>query len=249
VKAAFYEFFCGGGMARAGLGTSWTCTIANDIDAKKAKTYAANFGHDGLVIGDVAAVTTADLPGVVDLAWASPPCQDLSNAGDRTGLAGSRSGSFWPFWKLMQGLSAEGRAPRTIVIENVAGLITSHGGKDFDSICAALVDAGYRFGAVVIDAAHFVPQSRERVFIVAIDATLPIPAELLADRPKAPFHPPMLAAACQRQRNPIWWRLPVPTPRNMIFADIIEDEPQGVRWNTKADGHYSPRQGRGCEAP
>ena len=122
-----------------------------------------------------------------------------------------------------------------IVIENVTGLLTSHGGKDFDAICDALADAGYRFGAVVIDAALFVPQSRERVFIVAVDADAHIPAELVADGPTAPFHPPTLVAACQRQRDPIWWRLPIPPKRNTIFADIIEDEPTGVRWHTQAE--------------
>ena len=88
-----------------------------------------------------------------------------------------------------------------IVIENVTGLLTSHGGKDFDAICDALADAGYRFGAVVIDAALFVPQSRERVFIIGVDADAHIPAELVADGPMAPFHPPALVAACQRQRR------------------------------------------------
>ena len=127
------------------------------------------------MVGDVANLKPADLPGVADLAWASPPCQDVTLAGDRAGLDGARSGSFWPFWRLMQALRAEGRAPRLIVIENVPGLLTSHGGKDFDAICDALTDAGYRFGAVVIDAALFVPQSRERVFIVAVDAARPFP--------------------------------------------------------------------------
>ena len=91
----------------------------------------------------------------------------------------------------------------------------------FDAICAALADGGYRFGAVVIDAALFVPQSRERVFIVAIDVDANIPAELVANGPMAPFHPPALVAACKRQRDPLWWRLPVPPKRNSILADII----------------------------
>ena len=187
----FYEFFCGGGMARAGLGPEWTCLFANDNDQRKGAAYIANWTRRGLAVDDVAALTTADLPSA-DLAWASSPCQDLSLAGDRAGLGGARSGSFWPFMKLMQGLRAEGRAPRMIVIENVPGLLTSHGGKDFDAICDGLADAGYRCGAVVIDAALFVPQSRERVFIIAVDAALSIPAELLASEPMAPFHPPAL---------------------------------------------------------
>jgi DNA (cytosine-5)-methyltransferase 1 len=230
----FYEFFCGGGMARAGLGPEWTCLFANDIDRGKAAAYAANWGADRLIVGDVAKLTTADLPGVADLAWASFPCQDLSLAGDRGGLDAARSGSFWPFCKLMQSLRADGGAPRVIVLENVCGLITSHGGEDFDAVSNAIEECGYRAGAAVIDASLFVPQSRERVFVVAVDADEYIPAILVADGPSALFHPPALAAACKRQRNPLWWRLPVPPKRNSTFADIVEDEPQGVRWHDSA---------------
>ena len=231
----FYEFICGGGMARAGLGNAWTCSFANDNDPKKGAAYAANWTRDRLIIGDVASLAAADLHGAADLAWASPPCQDVSLAGDRAGLDGTRSGAFWPFMKLIQALRAEERAPRLTVIENVCGLLTSHGGKDFDVICDALGACGYRFGAVMIDAALFVPQSRERIFIVAIDAGARIPAELVADGPTAPFHPPMLAAACRRQRDSIWWRLPVPATRNSILSDVIEDEPTGVSWHTRAE--------------
>ena len=231
----FLEFFAGAGMARAGLGADWTCLLANDIDQRKSAAYAVNWGKHGLVVGDVARLKPSDLPGHADLAWASSPCQDVSLAGDRAGLEGSRSNAFWPFWRLMQGLRAEGRAPKIIVIENVTGLLTSHDGKDFDAICDALADAGYRFGVTMIDAALFVPQSRERVFIIAVDATLPIPAELVADKPAAPFHSSTVIAACKRQRDPIWWNLPVPPTRNTTFADIIEDEPTGVSWHTRTE--------------
>jgi len=88
----FYEFFAGGGMARAGLGTRWNCLFANDFDLKKAAAYAANWGDDDLCVGDVAELTSAQLPGHADLAWASFPCQDLSLAGDDVGRNGSRSG-------------------------------------------------------------------------------------------------------------------------------------------------------------
>ena len=55
--ASFYEFFAGGGMARAGLGPDWQCLLANDFDPKKAASYAANWGTDHLRVGDVAALT------------------------------------------------------------------------------------------------------------------------------------------------------------------------------------------------
>ena len=166
----FYEFFCGGGMARAGLGPRWTCLFANDFDAKKGRSYAANWGAEALRVADVAKLTTADLPGRPALAWASFPCQDMSLAGPGAGLGGARSGAFWPFWRLMRQLSEERRAPGVIVLENVCGALTSHGGKDFAAIAEAIAAAGYRFGALVIDAAHFVPQSRPRLFIAAVAA-------------------------------------------------------------------------------
>lgn len=87
--ASFYEFFAGGGMARAGLGPGWQCLFANDLDPKKTACYAENWGAVHLRVGDVAALTTADLPTGADLAWASFPCQDLSLAGSGAGLNGS----------------------------------------------------------------------------------------------------------------------------------------------------------------
>ena len=105
----FYEFFAGGGMARTGLGDGWSCLFANDIDAAKAKAYRANFGGEELAEGDVWGLDAGALPGRADLAWASSPCQDLSLAGARQGLAGQRSSAFWGFWRLMEQLAAEGR--------------------------------------------------------------------------------------------------------------------------------------------
>src|SRR5579872_6255727 len=122
----WYEFFAGGGMARLGLGPAWTCTFSNDICEKKASAYRAFFGESPeLRVGDVAKLTTKDLPGVPDLVWASFPCQDLSLAGNGAGLSGARSGTFHPFWRLMKGMAEEGRPARIIALENVVGTLTS----------------------------------------------------------------------------------------------------------------------------
>ena len=130
-------------MARAGLGDGWRCLFANDFDHKKAVTYRRNWGSDPpLLCADVREVTTEDLVDTVDLAWASFPCQDLSLAGGGAGLKGERSGTFWPFWRLMNELASEGRAPTMIVLENVCGTLTSHGGRDFRAICQAFRDGG-----------------------------------------------------------------------------------------------------------
>ena len=228
----FYEFFAGGGMARLGLGAGWSCLFANDFDCAKAETYRANFADaDGhLHVGDVWKLGPGDLPGRADLAWASSPCQDFSLAGGRAGLAGGRSSAFYGFWRLVETLAGEGRAPRAIVIENVSGLLTSHGGADFAALAGVLAGQGYRFGALEIDAAAFLPQSRPRVFLVATRE--PPPAALQGP---AAFHTRAVRAAAERLpthllRQWIWWRLPEPPARNADLAALLEDD-VAVTWH------------------
>ena len=185
----FYEFFAGAGMARAGLGAGWECLFSNDFDHKKARAYRENWGDDPeLKVENISLLETSDLPGQANLAWASFPCQDLSLAGAGAGLKGDRSGTFWPFWDLIKGLIAEQRAPEIIVLENVCGTMTSHGGEDFATICAALSDGDYAVGAVVIDAVLFVPQSRPRLFFIAVRHDVKVPSELISLTPTQPWH-------------------------------------------------------------
>ncbi len=233
----FYEFFAGAGMARAGLGSGWRCLFANDFDHKKGRVYGENWGDAELRVADVGDLSTAELPGFARLVWASFPCQDLSLAGGGAGLRGDRSGTFWPFWRLTNSLVEEGRAPSLIVLENVCGTLTSHEGKDFTTICGAFREAGYRVGALVIDAAWFVPQSRARLFIIGAHEAVRIPDELVREQPTAPQHPSALVAAHARlpakTRNQwVWWSLPVPSNRAGCFADIIEEAPSSVTWFT-----------------
>jgi len=227
---AFYEFFAGGGMARLGLGDAWRCSFANDFDPIKAAAYRENFGDDDLRQGDVWALCAADLPGRADLAWASSPCQDFSLAGGRAGLAGGRSGAFFGFWRLIEALDAAGRAPRALVIENVTGLFTSHQGRDFQALAAALAARGYAFGALEIDAAAFTPQSRPRLFIIATRE--PPPAELIGE---SVFHSRAVRAAAaalpaELTANWLWWRLAAPPRRNTDLASLLEPD-DAVAWH------------------
>jgi DNA (cytosine-5)-methyltransferase 1 len=235
---SFYEFFAGGGMARAGLGKGWTCLFANDFDAKKGQTYQLNWGTGGeLKIGDVREVKAAELPGHADLIWGSFPCQDLSLAGGGAGLKGERSGTFYPFWDVVKDLIAEDRAPKIVAVENVLGTLTSHSGKDFEAICKTFADAGYRYGALVINAALFVPQSRPRLFIIGVRADIEFDRTLLGPGPIAPFHTPALQRAFERVgksalKNMVWWNVPLPPRRNTTFAELIEEQPTSVNWHT-----------------
>ncbi|MAZ16575.1 MAG: DNA (cytosine-5-)-methyltransferase [Ahrensia sp.] len=233
----FYEFFAGGGMARAGLGSSWQCLFSNDFDDKKASCYINHWGKESLKVGDVAKLTTQDLPDAADLIWASFPCQDLSLAGAGAGLKGERSGTFWPFWNLIKQLGEEKRAPKIVALENVCGALTSHGGKDFSAICDALADADYKFGAMVIDAVDFLPQSRPRLFIVGVHSSLQAPADIISNSHLKKWHTPKLLEAYQGLSNStkqtwLWWKLPQVPARNSVLADLIEDKPEGVRWHT-----------------
>lgn len=240
IRPSAYEFFAGGGLAGlglSGLGLSSAgidTVFANDMDVAKARAFVANHPHTPFRQGDVWDLTVEDLPGRPDMAWASSPCQDVSLAGARGGLEAGRSGAFWGFWRLMQGLAAEGRGPRVIVLENVIGLLTSGQGRDFAAVCAAMTEAGYRVGALEMDAAHWLPQSRPRLFVVAIRGEAP-----RAQAPVAPFHSPRLIAAHARLPEAVkaawaWWSLPAPSQRNLDLAAVLEPD-DAVTWLEDAE--------------
>ena len=236
-QPSFYEFFCGGGMARAGLEPTWRALFANDVDPRKGAAYTANWGNDGLNVADVASLTARDLPGAADLAWGSFPCQDLSLAGAGAGLDGKRSGAFWGFCSIVGALRADGRAPKLVALENVGGTLTSRAGADFSAIATALQKLGYRFGALTIDAAQFLPQSRPRVFFVAARRDLAVPARLVSAGPPASHASSALkrvvaALPSALAADWIWWRLPEPPRANARLVDCLEPDPQS--WHERS---------------
>jgi DNA (cytosine-5)-methyltransferase 1 len=169
-----------------------------------------------------------DIPGEANLAWASFPCQDLSLAGGGAGLKGDRSGTFWPFWNLMKGLIREQRAPQLIVLENVCGTLSSHDGKDFATICDAFQQAGYLVGAIVVNAALFVPQSRPRLFVIGVPQNIELPDSLTTDGPIGPWHTSALERAYEKlspktKKAWVWWKLPMPSKRKLDLGDIIQE--------------------------
>jgi DNA (cytosine-5)-methyltransferase 1 len=227
----WYEFFAGGGMARLGLGERWKCLFANEWSNKKAAAYTRRFGGVELRVCDVATLTPADIPGAADLAWASFPCQDLSLAGAGAGLGGARSGTLHAFWDLMDALAREGRAPGVVVLENVVGAITSHGGRDFAAILGRMAETGYSFGPLVLDAVHWLPQSRPRLFIVGLRGTAPAGAPGFGHT-RALIEAYDKLDSCLRQRW-VWWRLPEPSPRTVRLAELLEECP--ATWHSPAE--------------
>lgn len=237
----FYEFFAGGGLARLGLGRDWQCLFANDIDQKKARIYRENFSDSHhLLVDDIHNVRTGDLPDHATLAWASFPCQDLSLAGNGKGIHAERSGTFWPFWQLILDLDREDRKPSIVVIENVVGLLTANKGHDFTKLCATVAKADYTLGTLVINADRFVPQSRPRLFVIAVDRRWAIPEELIQRTQDSPWHTNAVIRAYANlpenvKRRWVWWRLPIPNSRVLPLKQLIEKEPTGVAWHSEAE--------------
>lgn len=165
----FCEFFAGIGLVREGLCDSgWRCTYANDVDPKKEAQYLARFGQEHFHLEDVKQTkkVLSEIPGNPFLATASFPCIDLSLAGHWRGFKGEHSSTFFAFTDVIKGM--KGRQPKLIMLENVAGFLTSRNGEDFAAVVTSLAQLGYFVDSFVVDAKNFLPQSRVRVFVVGI---------------------------------------------------------------------------------
>lgn len=142
--------------------------------------------------------------GAVDLVCGGFPCQDVSVAGKRKGLAGERSGLWFEFRRIVNELK-----PEWVVIENVPGLLSSNGGRDMGTVVGGLAECGYWWAYRVLDAQFYgVPQRRRRVFIVA-SLTAGRPQQVLFEPESSPWDTPpsreagpgFTAAITERTRN------------------------------------------------
>lgn len=141
---------------RAGARVSWQV----EID-ESCQRVLAHHWPDVPRFRDVREVT-GSVVGSVDVMVGGFPCQDLSVAGKRAGLAGERSGLFHEFARLI----AQVR-PRWLCLENVPGLLSSNGGRDMGTVLWVLGKLGYGWSYRVLDAQYFdLAQRRQRVFIV-----------------------------------------------------------------------------------
>ena len=174
-------------MVRAGLAPIGAVASRTTLISKRRRL-SSELGRQNSHDGRCPTLTTEDLPGAVDLAWASFPCQDLSLDGGAP-VEGRSIRHILAVLDLMKALIAEGRPPRIIALENVCGTLTSHEGKDFAAICSNFEKAGYVFGAVVIDAVVFVPRSRPRLFLIIVHGDVEIPAALMQGAASPLSHP------------------------------------------------------------
>jgi DNA (cytosine-5)-methyltransferase 1 len=229
----FCEFFAGIGLVREGLlASGWSCVYANDIDPRKRALYEARFGRsDHFHEGDVwrTAEAAGRIPGRPFLATASFPCVDLSLAGHYRGLQGDHSSTFFGFARVLAALA--GRRPRAVLLENVTGLLTSRKGEDFAAVARTLAELGYWLDAFVVDAKHFVPQSRPRVFLVGVAEGPRAPGAARRPSPDG-LRPARLLALMERVSLPTGWLfldLPALPVRRTQLAELI-DLDDGQEW-------------------
>ena len=171
------EFFAGIGLARIGLEKAgFRVAWANDYESDKEALYRSHFRDEELgndhtfVLGDINGIDAATLPKDAAMAWGSSPCTDLSLAGSRGGIRAGESNAFWGYIKLLKEVGEENRPP-VVVLENVVGLATSHGGDDIAAAIRAFNDLGYSVDVLALDARRFIPQSRPRLFLVGAQTT------------------------------------------------------------------------------
>lgn len=168
------DFFAGIGLVSLGLEEAgWRTVYALDYDEEKAAQYSMNFDPNHYQLKDIAHEVGDNLPNVT-LAHASFPCTDLSVAGGRRGIHQGQSSAFWQFVRILSEMKKKygSSSPNLVLLENVEGLLSSNNGKDLQSVIKALNELGYRVDLLRINAAHFVPQSRVRIFIVGVHKSI-----------------------------------------------------------------------------
>ena len=158
----FIDFFAGIGGFHLGMETAGhKCVGWCEIDKFARKSYEAMCETKGLwTATDIRAVEPSELPeaGIYTFGF---PCQSSSIAGRREGFADTRGTLFFEVMRL-----AKVRKPKYLIGENVAGLLSHDGGRTFEKIISTMAELGYSVEWQVINSKYYVPQNRERVFIV-----------------------------------------------------------------------------------
>jgi DNA (cytosine-5)-methyltransferase 1 len=210
------RFFSGSGLVTQGAKHACNQVWSNDICPKKAAIYTANHGSDHFHLGSIEHVAGSELP-KGDIVWASFPCQDLSLAGKMGGLAASRSGLFWEWLRVVDEMPTK---PTVLALENVVGLLSANGGDDFRQIHQALCERSYKVGPMLLDARMWVPQSRPRVFIVAV--LNHIDTRPFEDNGPNWLHPDAVLKATATLADIVFWSMRQPSKCPKTLTDIID---------------------------
>ena len=212
-----HEFFAGSGLVSYGLKGIFNCVWANDISTQKAAIYKANFKSNHFVLDDIKNIQGKNIPNA-HMSWASFPCQDLSLAGSLGGIHASRSGLVWEWFRIIDELKVK---PKILLLENVTGLLSTNHGDNYRVLHKAIVDRGYDCGAIVINASLFVPQSRPRVFIIAVKQGVHIPSDLIGTGPNW-LHNKSAIDLGTSLKHWIWWKTEKPPKREISLSDIVD---------------------------
>lgn len=160
------------GLERSGLQCAWQCEIDDD-----AETVLKSHWPDAVRQRDIRGFDGAGQQWAVDVLCGGFPCQDVSLCGSMAGIDGEQSSLFWEFARL-----AEETGPTWLIIENVTGLLTGNGGRDFLAVIRALGQRGYVCAWRTFDVRCFgLPQRRPRVFLVGHLGAWDRPARVLFD--------------------------------------------------------------------
>jgi len=179
-RKTFAEFCASRDSMRAGLEhKGWTVAFANDSDRRTRAMSQAHVPDAARRVwpGDVQAIPAISSERVpaVTLVTASFPCNDVSPAGSRHGLAGTEPSAFGGFARMLEEMGE--RRPPLVLLENGAGCLMSHGGKDVEEALRTLNRLNYSVDAFVLDAARFAPpsklHSRARLFVVGVQDARP----------------------------------------------------------------------------
>lgn len=211
------DFFAGSGLVTHSLKPFFNVVWANDISEQKAEVYVRNHGAGHFHLEDISKISGHDMP-YVDLSWASFPCQDLSLAGKGEGIHANRSGLVWQWLRTMDEMET---MPDILAAENVEGLISSNEGENYISLHNELIKRGYRAGAIKLNAQNWIPQSRPRIFIIAVKQGITLPAQLCSQGPNW-LHSDNIIRAASKVKDWIWWNMPEPAERKCQLSDIIE---------------------------
>ncbi|WP_173276742.1 MULTISPECIES: DNA (cytosine-5-)-methyltransferase [unclassified Streptococcus] len=163
----FLDFFSGVGGFRHGLELAgMKCVGFCEKDKFARKSYEAMYDTKGEWFhDDITTIEPTRLP-KADLWCAGSPCQNVSIAGKRAGLYGERSGLFFTFVELIKSQKEEDK-PEWVLLENVKGLLSSGGGRDYLDYLSILDESGYDLEWQVFNSKDYgVPQNRERIYTI-----------------------------------------------------------------------------------
>jgi DNA (cytosine-5)-methyltransferase 1 len=182
----FVSLFAGIGGFDAGLTRAGMTCVANVEKDQTCRSVLARHFPGVPQFDDVREFHAGSIAVRPGLICGGFPCQDLSVAGKRAGLAGKRSGLLHEFMRIVGEY-----APAVVLIENVPGLLSSNGGRDMGVVVGRLADLGYGWAYRVLDAQWFaLAQRRKRVFVVGCLGNVRRAAEILFERESLPWNPP-----------------------------------------------------------